>query len=90
MVGISFLKSCCQLAANLLASGLPARCAISKGKFSIIEEKSFTGKCFVEAFELAEKLQLSACAIAPEVEFEFLDDEDNFKNDFKNLVPRRL
>ena len=82
----SFISSCSVLSADLLSAGLPVRGAISKGKFSIIKNASgisFTGKCFVEAYELAEKLQLAACAIAPAVELDFLAGGNKVKKTFK-------
>jgi hypothetical protein len=68
-----FVQFCSQLTGELLASGLPVRGAITKGKFSIIAGKSFTGKCIVEAHELAQRIEMAACAIAPELETEVLE-----------------
>ena len=86
-----FIRSCCVLTADLLSAGLPARGAISKGEFSIIPSvdgkygHSFTGKCIVEAYELSEKLQLAACAVAPAAELAFLAGDKVKKSFHKEL-----
>ncbi len=104
-IAIRFIDYCCQLSADMLSSGLPVRGAISKGKFSILEDKSgnssFTGKCFVETHKFTEALQLAGCAVVPTLESEFSKDgetlEDSFQEDLlywqaplKNSSPQKL
>jgi hypothetical protein len=60
----------------LLASGLPIRGAITKGRFSIVGGKSFTGKCIIEAYEIAQNIEMAGCVIAPALESEVLKDKD--------------
>jgi len=72
-----FVKLCGRLTAELLKKGLPARGAISKGKFSIIDGKTFAGKCIMDAHALSEKLQLAGCAVVPPLESEFSKDVES-------------
>ena len=96
-----FIKLCGRLTAEFLMRGLPVKGAIGKGEFAIIEEKSFTGKCIVEAHALSESLQCAGCAVLPTLESEFSKDgetlEDSFQEDLlywqaplKNSPPQKL
>jgi hypothetical protein len=91
-----FIEFCSELTGELLSRGLPVRGAITKGKFSVIKDKSFTGRCIIEAHDLAQRLDLAACAIAPEFEPEVWGDRRNRKNlrlwktPLKNSQPQEM
>jgi len=72
-----FIKFCGRLTAEFLMRGLPVKGAIAKGEFAIIEEKSFTGNCIIEAHALSESLQCAGCAVVPTLESEFSKDGES-------------
>ena len=82
-----FIRFCSQLTGKFLEGGLPVRGAIAKGKFSVVERKTFAGKPIIEAMELAENLELAGCAIVPAYESEILADKDNRKEVFLWQTP---
>ena len=96
-----FIKFCGRLTAEFLVRGLPVKGAIGKGEFAIIEGKSFTGKCIIDAHALSESLQCAGCAVVPTLESEFSKDgetlDDSFQEDLlywqaplKNSSPQKL
>ena len=59
-----FILFCQQLMANLFAQGLPLRGAVSVGQYYLSERPPiFAGLSIVEAHELANSLELAACAL---------------------------
>jgi hypothetical protein len=82
----AFAACCMALCRDLLEEGLPARGAIARGEF-FIEKNSFVGKPIVEAYELANALELSGCVIAPTAEAEFVGQDDPLKLLFQYPVP---
>ncbi len=97
----SFIKFCGRVTAEFLTRGLPVKGAIGKGEFAIIDGKSFTGKCIIDAHTLSEALQCSGCAVVPTLESEFSKDgetlEGSFQEDLiywqaplKNSPPQKL
>lgn len=79
-----FVSLCGRLTAKFLIKGLPIRGAIGKGEFSIINEKTFTGKCIIQAYTLAESLQLAGCAVVPTLESEFSKNGETVDALFQN------
>lgn len=67
-----FIKFCARLTGEFLVRGLPVRGAVARGKFAIIDGKSFTGKCIIEAHKLAESLEFAGCAILANIETQFI------------------
>ena len=68
---IMFLFFCAALMTSLLTRGLPTRGAISWGEFCFQSKKNqvvFVGEPIVEAIELANSLEIAACALAPSSE----------------------
>ena len=73
---IMFLFFCAALMTSLLQRGLPARGAVSSGEFCIGSKRNqivYVGEPIVKAIELANSLEVSACAIAPTTESKLAD-----------------
>jgi hypothetical protein len=70
-----FTRFCNLFFFGLLLDGLPARGAITTGKFFIQPKPNqiiFVGKPIIEAHELANSLEIAACALVPSSEREIL------------------
>jgi len=67
-----FLLSSIILQQNLLLAGLPLRGALTFGDY-LIKDACFAGRPIIEAYALAEKLELSACVVAPSAKKMFVD-----------------
>jgi hypothetical protein len=61
---LTFLVSAIHLQHNLLMKGLPLRGVLTHGSY-LIQNTCFAGKPIIEAYTLAESMELSACVVAP-------------------------
>jgi hypothetical protein len=93
-----FTCFCQQLFSGLLVHGLPARGAISRGRFAIQTQSDqivFVGQPIVESHELAASLEIAACALTPSSESSVLSVPtrnifQTHKTPLKNLPSREL
>jgi len=75
--GLLFLLYCHHLFSGLLFNGLPTRGAIAFGKFAVLNRSDqivFVGQPIVDSHELAESLDIAACAVTLSSESKVLND----------------